>query len=205
MNNLLLAVGCATIASVKEYKMIMSSNDFYCDDNDYLTKSGLCTYYERFGRLATDITALGMGSMDEVLQGELNFNLTYDPEAVNTMMPLLEKHTLTQVYFKKILNCFATLHDLAWDAKVNKISEVFELFRDFGLDQYLQYLCGGSDDFTRLQYLTTMPGMMKRLLYNYLFIYYISPRYVFSFGRLVFGMVSRRRTGFDKRNETGCC
>lgn len=164
MNKLLYSVNTPTIPHAKEYERIMTENDFLGDDNGFLTKLGLCAYYERYGRLANDMAVLGIGSMDEFLSGEFNVSIKYDPEAVCTLMPLLKKHTLTQIYFKKMLNVFCTLKNMTWDAKVEKLSDIFDIFRDVGLHDYIQYLCGGQEGFDWLQYVATAPGMISNLI-----------------------------------------
>jgi hypothetical protein len=138
INSLLYAVNSATIPHDKEYQRIMLANDFCGDKKGFLTRPGLRAYYERFGRLAEDAALLGLGSADALLGGEVSARLAYDPEAVGSLMPLLEKHTLAQTYFKKLLNMFCTLKDLTWDMKVGKLSDIFDIFRDLGLDDYLQ-------------------------------------------------------------------
>ena len=138
MNKLLYSVKSATLPNEKEYRRIMDSNDFHGNENGYLTKLGLCAYYERYGRLSDDISALGLGSLADILQGEMDINILYDPDAIVSLKPLLERHTLTQRFYKKILSAFCSLKSMTWDAKVDELSDVFAVFRDLGLHDYIQ-------------------------------------------------------------------
>jgi hypothetical protein len=159
MNSLLLAIGSATLADQVEYDRLVNGNDFLITSEGFLTKAGLTAYYEKFGRLSEDILALGLGSVDDVVSGSFDVSVSYDPEALRTATPLLEKQTLNMRYFKSLLARFCASKEFTWDSQIDKISDIFELFKDTGLYYYAGVLIGGPSTLEFLKSACSLPGM----------------------------------------------
>ena len=81
MNAWLYHMGSKTISNMKDYKSIVSSLNLQVNKNGYITIDGIIAYYEIYGRLEEDLRALGVGSLDSILAGDLkviiNFTCIY--------------------------------------------------------------------------------------------------------------------------------
>jgi hypothetical protein len=159
MNELLHRLGSATISDQREYQRIMTANSFLTNESGNITKEGLCAYYEKYGKLADDVRTLGLGSIDAILQGELNVSVDYDAEAIKTAFPLFEKHTLAQRYIKKLLYSISSVKSMTWDAEVDKLSDLFDIFQDLGISDYITILLGSQEKYEWLKHILREPGI----------------------------------------------
>lgn len=123
-NNLLFDVGSETIHDVQEFRRIMTNEELLLDKNYNLTCEGLIAYYEKYGRLAKDMEALGIGSMSDFLQGELEFRLQFEQDAALSLYTLMEKHTFASCLLKKVLGMTASLNDVFVTANYKRLCDM---------------------------------------------------------------------------------
>lgn len=96
MNEFLMQLGSpCTIFDQEEYKALMIEEELLCDEDEHLTLAGLCSYYERYGRLFDDCQQLRILSLDELLVGKCNVNIEYDPEALNSLFTIIDAKSFT--------------------------------------------------------------------------------------------------------------
>ena len=92
-----------TIEDSLEYKKFILDLELLLDKKGNLTQNGLNAYYELFGRLLEDVKGLGIGSLNDILVGKLNFSLQYDSDAVAALLFYMDAHTLYQPFLKSII------------------------------------------------------------------------------------------------------
>ena len=124
LNDLLNATGAATIYDRKDYKKVMEEQQLLVDKEGRLLSEGLTAYYELYGRLASDIRKLGVGSLDERLKGEVRASASYEPSAVSTLLGLLEDHNLLQRPLKMLAGLLGSSRDLSLESEFEGVGDL---------------------------------------------------------------------------------
>jgi hypothetical protein len=109
LNKLLFITGSETIYSVKEYLDFMKEEELLGNSQGFLTKEGLMAYYERYGGLSNAIRQIGIGSINNIMQGEYEVRCEFEKESMTSLLNILEEHTLSQSSFKYLLKWFSSL------------------------------------------------------------------------------------------------
>jgi len=125
-NDLIYRTGAQTIYDWKEYEATMESLELLTDKNSNLMGEGLAAYHERYGGLADDMRNLGIGSMDDILKGEVVALGVFDGEGIATLLSLMEPHSMLYLPLKYGLTFLTSITDMKHEADYEKVSELFE-------------------------------------------------------------------------------
>ena len=128
-NNFLVATGAQSLYDTKQYKSVMSSEQFHVDNHHRMTLEGLMSYYERYGRLARDVATLGVRSFSNQTAGQVEVRVEYEPDAVGSLSKLMERKSLAQIYYKKLLNGVASLYDVLYTGTFENFDDIFKVLR----------------------------------------------------------------------------
>jgi hypothetical protein len=140
INRYLQATGApATMYDRDEYRQMLADLELFADKKGCLTKEGLRSYYEAFGRLSSDVKDLAIGSLDDSLKGAVKLAIEYETEAFESMLGLLEAPTSSHPSLKALLVTLSSLNDTFIDGEYEKLGKVLEV-----LQQLMGFL-GGPD------------------------------------------------------------
>lgn len=128
-NNLLVRTGSQALYDSKQYKSLLSSEQFHVDNHQRLTLEGLMSYYERYGRLARDVSVLGIRSFANQVAGQLEVRMEYEPDAIGSLLGLMEKKSLSQIFLKRVLSGISSLSDVLYTAKFDRFDDIFKVLR----------------------------------------------------------------------------
>jgi hypothetical protein len=129
MNRFLIATGAEAFYDAKAYKSMMLDEGFLLDSHYRLTLEGLTAYYERYGRLARDINQLGLGSLSQVAQGEVEVRLEYESDAIHSLYSILEPSTLTQRALKHLLGVISSSSEFFLGGNFSRLEDLFTLLK----------------------------------------------------------------------------
>lgn len=124
LNTWLFFSGSRTINNMKDYKSLINSLGLQVDRNDHVTIDGILAYYDEFGRLDKDIRALGFGSLNSILKGNLSIISEMDQEAFASLEQLFEKHSLFFPEAKQILAVLTSLHNFRLDGEYRYFGDI---------------------------------------------------------------------------------
>jgi hypothetical protein len=87
------------------------------------------SYYERYGRLARDVSVLGIRSFANQVAGQLEVRMEYEPDAIGSLLGLMEKKSLSQIFLKRVLSGISSLSDVLYTAKFDRFDDIFKVLR----------------------------------------------------------------------------
>ncbi len=102
MNRFLDSMSVNTLYNVEEFNHMLKQHSLLTNDGN-LSEEGLIAYYERYGHLAQDIEALGYGSLNDLISGDVDISVEYDTDGFVTLLDLMEKHSLRNPFLKYIV------------------------------------------------------------------------------------------------------
>lgn len=151
-----------TIYDSKEYKRILAEQQLQVDKAGCLLPDGLTAYYEHFGRLGSDMQALGFGSLDEMLRGSLRCSVDFESEGFGSLVKLLSDHTVAEPLLKKLLIFLSTLQGITADCSYRKLSHFIEAVKSSFVSADLLGSTAWNDSimqwFSSIQSKVTTPG-----------------------------------------------
>lgn len=124
MNALLEKSDTNTFYGKREYQEFLREEELLVDRDQGLRLTGLQRYYEKHGRLAEDILRWGVGGIDALLGASVNFELTFDPDALGSILQLLEKRPLFAPELLKWIATLCTWREVKVDKRLDKFSEL---------------------------------------------------------------------------------
>lgn len=150
LNSLLYLLGSQTIFDNEDYKSILIDEDMLTDPEGNLSTEGFFHYYERHGRLTLDAQKLGIGGLNDLVTGELQMQLTYDAEAVASLLHMLEPQGNTLSGLAKAVIALASNGDSSCEFSCPRLSDV--------IHKLLAFFGASGEDLSAIRRLFDTPG-----------------------------------------------
>eukprot|EP00597_Dinobryon_sp_UTEXLB2267_P010873 CAMPEP_0170099730 /NCGR_PEP_ID=MMETSP0020_2-20130122/1214_1 /TAXON_ID=98059 /ORGANISM="Dinobryon sp., Strain UTEXLB2267" /LENGTH=1015 /DNA_ID=CAMNT_0010322445 /DNA_START=705 /DNA_END=3753 /DNA_ORIENTATION=+ len=132
-NQFLEAIGSYTIYDNKDVKNFMGLLQLFTDRDSHLMAEGMKAYYLKSGRLANDSKKVGIGSLNEMLHGNLLLNFNYAPDAVASMLNLVGSNPLLKHKIIDFVNVLSATKEVKVESDLSLISHMFELLELLGV------------------------------------------------------------------------
>jgi len=126
-NQFLDAIGSSTIYDNKDYKNFMGLLQLFTDRDSHLMVEGLKAYYLKSGRLGDDNSKVGIGSLVEMLHGNLLLNFNYSPDALASMFNLVGSNPLLKHKIIEFVNMLSATKEVKIESDLSMFSQLFEL------------------------------------------------------------------------------
>ena len=142
MNELLATIGAPTLYDMSEYKRFVEEFKLLTDRQSRLRLRGLQAYYRENGRLKLENDSIGVGSLNEKLSGRLNFQSTFEPDALFSLLGLLGNNAANIPTFLRRVCFMSSVKDFRMEGELEFLSELFQfLDTDLGNNFNKNILC----------------------------------------------------------------
>ena len=131
-NKYLDSVGSFTLYDMKEYKIIMNNLGILVDRDNFLRVEGLKAYYLKQGRLADDNLNIGIGSLNEELNGNVQLNVTYVPDAIASLFNLVGSNTLLPSKVIQYAAALISTKEVKMEGELKYLSEILDFLESLG-------------------------------------------------------------------------
>lgn len=127
-NRLLHKSNAKTFYDKSTYKDFLDEHQLLVNRDGQMVLSGLCAYYEKVGQLADDNKLWGVGSLDDIVAGQFNMQVQFEPAAWQSLMSLLDKKPLFVPNLFKLFAYLGTIKEHKVEGEVNKLSDILQQF-----------------------------------------------------------------------------
>ena len=148
MNKLLSDLKRHTIYDSQEFRAIIDRHGFLTDSNGNLTLNGFLAYFQIFGHLSESADELGVGSLDDLLQGRIYGTVELHDGYISSLLSICEQQSYAQHRLKAFVLFMSNIKDFQFLCDYDKISEIFQWLNDPGWETAL-----------------SSPGWLARALY----------------------------------------
>jgi len=114
-----------TFYDVHAYKKLLQSQDLLVDKQGGLRLQGLYEYYSKNGRLKVDNDMLGIGSINDIISGQLLVNIQYDCTALGSIINLIGQNDIYLSSFIKYIIYLSNIQEYKVNSEVNQFSDIF--------------------------------------------------------------------------------
>ncbi len=136
-NKFLHKTNCQTLYDRNAYIELLNEHKLLVNRDQQLQLPGLFAFYEKEGHLANDMKQWSMGSLNDLLTGQFNMQIQFEPQAIQSIQQLLPDDPLLFVpKLFKFVTDVSIIKECKVEGELDNLTELIDLFPwdvlDFG-------------------------------------------------------------------------